>query len=126
MLLELLAFALTTDCFGTKKVLTSAWERKRHHKCKSRSDIRWSTPLLYHIMLGNGDFLFPSSGLCQSHFRTYAVGVQSLRQSGTLHFHVCGFFLGDHKNRTQTIGKYHAAAGKKCGFEMRNNATAYS
>jgi len=28
------------------------------------------------------------------------------------------------KNRTPTIGTYHAAAGKKCGFEMRNNATA--
>jgi hypothetical protein len=27
-LLELLAFALTTDCFGTKKVLTSAWGRR--------------------------------------------------------------------------------------------------
>ena len=28
------------------------------------------------------------------------------------------------KNHTPTIGMYHAAAGKKCGFEMRNNATA--
>jgi len=28
------------------------------------------------------------------------------------------------KNRTPTIGMYHAAAGKKCGVEMRNNATA--
>jgi len=28
------------------------------------------------------------------------------------------------KNRTPTIGTYHAAAGNKRGVEMRNNATA--
>src|SRR5215216_6254380 len=28
--------------------------RKRHHKCKSRSDIRWSTHLLYHTTLEIG------------------------------------------------------------------------
>ena len=56
--------------------------------------------------------------------RTYAVGVPSLRQSGILHFYVCGFSRYARKNRTQPIGTYYAAAGKKCGFEMRNNATA--
>ena len=34
--------------------------------------------------------------------RTYAVGVPSLRQSGILHFNVCGFFRATRgKNRTQ-------------------------
>jgi hypothetical protein len=40
-------------------------------------------------------------------------------------FCLCGVFpryAG--KNRTQMIGKYHAAAGKMHGFEKPNNATA--
>jgi len=60
----------------------------------------------------------------RSNVRTYAVGVPSLRQGGILHFNVCGFSARSAENRTPTIGTYHAAAGKKCGFEMRNNATA--
>jgi hypothetical protein len=40
-------------------------------------------------------------------------------------FQLCAVFPRvARKNRTQKIGKYHAAAGEMCGFMMRNNTTA--
>jgi hypothetical protein len=59
--------------------------------------------------------------------RTYTVGVLSLRQSGTLHLMYAVFPRVARKNRIQTIGKYHAAAGKSAAsgtlWVMLNNAT---
>ena len=46
---------------------------------------------------------------------TYAVGVLSLRQSGTFLFIVC-VFRATRGKRTQKIIKYHAAAGKSVAF----------
>src|SRR5688500_10316481 len=53
-MLQLLAVALTTDPLRYEGSADERMGRKRQHKCKSRSDIRWSTLLLYHITLGNG------------------------------------------------------------------------
>src|SRR6476469_3066382 len=48
--------------------------------------------------------------------RTYAVGVLSLRQSGTLYFTCVRFFRAPRgKTAHRTISTYHAAAGEKCG-----------
>src|SRR5690349_10125043 len=51
--------------------------------------------------------------------RTYAAGVFSLRQSGTLLFNCVRFSALRAENRTQKIGMYHAAAGDKARFEMQ-------
>jgi hypothetical protein len=59
-------------------------------------------------------------------FRTYAVVVLSLRQSGTPHDFCCVRFFRVKRGKTahKTIGTYHAAAGKKPSIELPNNATA--
>jgi hypothetical protein len=55
---------------------------------------------------------------------TYAVGVLSLRQSGTFHFSCMHFFRAEHgKGAYKMIGKYHAAAGKKRRFQSRNSSS---
>jgi hypothetical protein len=57
--------------------------------------------------------------------RTYAVGVLSLRQSGTSSFGCVRFFRAPRrKTAHKRIDKYHAAAGKKRGVEPLNKATA--
>jgi hypothetical protein len=49
--------------------------------------------------------------------RTYAVGVLSLRQSGTSSFLVCRFLPSQSaKNDKHMIATYHAAAGKNASL----------
>jgi hypothetical protein len=43
------------------------------------------------VSCGPGTRCAPAYFACFDSYRTYAVGVLSLRQSGTLHFNVCGF-----------------------------------
>jgi hypothetical protein len=55
--------------------------------------------------------------LLDNHIRTYAVGVLSLRQSGTYSFLVCRFLRSaSAKNDKHMIAKYHAAAGKNASL----------
>jgi len=56
-------------------------------------------------------YRFSPCGVKNDKHRTYAVGVLSLRQSGTLHFMCAVFPRVARKNRTPTIGTYHAVAG---------------
>ena len=56
--------------------------------------------------------------------RTYAVGVLSLRQSGTFHF-MCAVFPRVAREKPHTNDRHVPCCRRqKCGVEMRNNATA--
>jgi hypothetical protein len=53
------------------------------------------------------------------HIRTYAVGVLSLRQSGSSSFRRVRFSRAERgKTAHKRMDKYHAAAGEKRGVEM--------
>jgi hypothetical protein len=58
--------------------------------------------------------------------KTYAVGLLSLRQSGTSFFSRVRFFRAERGKIAHTRkDTYHAAAGEKRGIETLNEATAF-
>ena len=63
-------------------------------------------------------------------FRTYAVGVPSLRQSGILHFNVCGFSARSaektaHKRSARTMLPQAKSVALRCGTTQLRNSHDY-